>query len=116
MQCIISIHVVQVVDLRVGTARGNANFLSNIAMKCILNVETLHVQMRRMFLGAQRKSQGTKETIPIQIGGIALLNVNAKLSTGTREFGKRGIDVSFPLDTQERNTMDALCMRLKAIL
>ena len=68
--------------------------------------------MRRMFLGAQQKLPGTKETIQIQIGGIALLNVNAKLSVGTKEFGKRGIDVSFPLDTQERNTMDALYMRL----
>ena len=115
MQCIIPIHVVQVVVLRVGTARGNANFLSNIAMKCILNVRKLNVSMRRMFLGAPRKSRGTKETILIQIGGIALLNVNAKLSAGTKEFGKRGIDVSFPLDTQERNTMDALYMRLKAM-
>ena len=116
MQCIIPIHVVQVVVLRVGTAHGNANFLSNIAMKCILNVKTLHVPMRRMFLGAQRKSLGTKETIPIQIGGIAPLNVNAKLLTGTKEFGKRGIDVRFPLDTQERNTMDALYMIPKAMM
>ena len=115
MQCIIPIHVVQVVVLRVGTARGNANFLSNIAMKCILNVKTLHVPMRRMFLGAQQKLPGPKETIQIQIGDIAHLNVNAKLSVGTKEFGKRGIDVSFPLDTQERNTMDALYMRLKAM-
>ena len=113
MQCQISIHVVQLVVLRVGTARGNANFLSNIAMKCILNVK---VPMGRMFLGAPRKSRGPKETIPIQIGGIALLNVNAKLSVGTKEFGKRGIDVSFPLDTQEKNTMDVLYMRLKAMM
>ena len=93
-----------------------ANFLLNIAMKYILNVKTFHVPMRRMFLGAQRKLPGTKETIPIQIGGIALLNVNVKLWAGTKEFGRRGIDVSFPLDTQERNTMDALYMRLKAML
>ena len=116
MQCIIPIHVVQVVVLRVGTARGNANFLFNIAMKSILNVKTLHVPMRRMFLGAQQKLPGTKETIQIQIGGIALLNVNAKLSVGTKEFGKRGIDVSFPLDTQEKNTMGALYMRLKVMM